>query len=241
MTTRLLIAADSWAWTWQDHGKGFQPEQGYPAMLLDHGLAVTNISLAGASNFGLVERIKQELDQNHYHAVVFTQTDPMRENIHDGRLDHHRVFQWAQDAGTLSRFITQRLQTLYQTLTHISQRYRTPVWVMGGCSCFPQGLVDPGSCAVIIPSIPEMLIPGYQDHVWYDTNHWTINGYNDLVRRELGVRFKEWHRIADLILYKISNYSSSEYFRPDRWHPNIDAHHEIKDRILRSVRELANK
>lgn len=241
MTTRLLIAADSWAWTWQDHGKGFQPYPGYPEMLIDHGIDVVNISLAGASNFGLVERIKQELDRNSYDCVLFTQTDPMRENIHDGRLDHHKVFQWAQESGTLSQFITRRLQTLYQTLTYVSDRWQVPVWVMGGCSAVPVDVVDLCGCRAVIPSIPEILIPGYQDHVWYDTNHWTITGYHDLVRRELGVRFKEWHSITDMILYKVTNYSNSEYFRPDQWHPNSDAHHIIKDRILLELQGLVNK
>lgn len=234
MTKDILIVADSWAYTWDVRAPELRRLPGYDRLLAQAGYSVTNLAKPGSSNREQYDTLSKELSENSYRHVIVTQTDPMRDFIDQGRLNAEFCYDRARHYQGLGMFMLNCLRNYYIELDELAREHGVDIMIMGGCSRVLDQQIQEmglGYLRVATPSIPELLIDDYQDHIWYDSNQWTVGDYRKLIRRDEELR-REWFSITEMILQKRTAYKScSRYFYPDQWHPNLTGHHRIADLI----------
>lgn len=235
MSKQILVIADSWAYTWDVRAPQLRQLPGYDRLLTQKGYQVKNLAKPGSSNREQYQILQTELEQESYDHVIVTQTDPMRDFIEQGKLNAEFCYDRARHYEGLGIFMLNCLRNYYVELDELAKQHEVDIMIMGGCSrVLDQQILemDLKNLRVAIPSIPELLIDNYEDHIWYDSNQWTVGDYRKLIRRDEALR-KEWFSITEMILQKRTAYKSCQrYFYPDQWHPNLTGHHRIADLIV---------
>ncbi len=110
---------------------------------------------------------------------------------------------------------------------------------MGGCSEIAVHSV-PATLRVILPSIPRFLFEDrgdYEDCYYQDTHQWISREYADRVMqsRDLDL-ITDWYSVSKRTVAKLNYWTrDTEYFNPDKWHPNLAAHERIAELLDREL------
>ena len=236
---RIAIAGDSWGYVWTlDDDKGGQAP-GLDLLLRDQGYKVINAAKPGAGNmlaFELLTEISKRID-----LVIFIQTEPIREFWKDNSLsppplDAERVLAKAQESSGLVDAMRKHLrETIYAELSKFSKERSIPVLLVGGCSkIFSEDVPD--NLIVAVPSWCELLLgsTGYKDHIFQDTSHWLSREYADLVIKSKNIDLiEDWYSVSKDVLDKKGRWMmDTEYFNPDKHHPNMLGHSILVNALL---------
>lgn len=202
-----------------------------PRSIEDHltsfGHEVTNSASSGQSNWFVINILKSHLLNKTFDKIVFVQTEPLRDNSNaksnTGWQDLVQDKKWFDDHLHLLSIQQDILDETYKILNDID----LPIYLLGGCSKVDTELLSKYSnLTCIMPSIPEMLSPGY--------THPTIFGVSKWQKRI----DDKWD--LDTIDYIIDQIKSTEwlhdncpYFFADPAHPDIDGYRMVAEHILK--------
>ena len=223
---KILLVGDSW--TAKPRTRTYVAG---PLSIEDHltsfGHEVTNSASSGQSNWFVINILKSHLLNKTFDKIVFVQTEPLRDNKYaksnTGWQDLVQDKKWFDDHLHLLSIQQDILDETYKILNDID----LPIYLLGGCSKVDTELLSKYSnLTCIMPSIPEMLSPGY--------THPTIFGVSEWQKRI----DDKWD--LDTIDYIIDQIKSTEwlhdncpYFFVDPAHPDIDGYRMVAEHILK--------
>lgn len=249
---KILISGDSWSFAvYNPIGDDYSiMPQAFGHQLSDQGYNITNVSSAGASNSATIRCIDQALElDNSYDVVLWVQTDPFR----DLRFKHSvevPIFGNvpAYNMDTVHQLVTVNNNSLvksaemilagsYHRLNMIAKKYKRDIYCIGGCVPISNFVYNFNNLAVLIRSIPELLIPGFEESFVYDTEGWLTYQYVEYAKKnKIRLEDTDWYQCTDTFMTKSIVWSNClEYFSPDQWHPNVKGHAVIADFIVKTL------
>ena len=221
----FLIAGDSWSqgeWIHSHHVS----HKGLEQYLLDIGHDVTNVGRGGIDNCESLYQAMRALWAGIDH-LIFFHTDVLRSCL---SID-------------LKINLPMDMVKKYQSWT-VDQLYRIrqnnpnlKITVIGGCGKF-----DPGTEShwdYCVPSVTELLIPGYVDNPFYSSNQW-VQFIKDTSPNDLSAEHKsQILEIEELISSKIQCWDNNKnFFYPDGIHPNRHAHKLLFEHLIKLWQEI---
>lgn len=235
----ITVVGDSWGYFWDAQGC---QHAGVTQWLTDQGHTVLNLAQPGKSNWDSVTALINSHTATH--CVLFIQTEPVREWLtgvvgtdHSGQprplMDAAALCRGAVQHHGIAAFLQHHLvDTVYAALAQWQLSHAVPVLLIGGCSAVdPSAVPPPLTCAV--PSWPLLLLgmDRYQESMFIDTAQWLSWEYADLVHESCNIDLiTEWYAITKTVMAKQGAwFSDSEYFAPDKWHPNNLGHQRLAE------------
>ena len=234
----IVIAGDSWGyvWTLTDDNGGKSP--GLELFLKGEGHKVTNVAKPGAGNLEAFELLAGVESPD---LIVFIQTEPIRDfwqttSLSPPPLDAEHVLAMAKQHGGLVKSMRRHLrESLYSKLSKLNELKGIPILLVGGCSVINPKDV-PTNLIVAVPSWCELLLgtKEFKDHIFQDTSHWLSKDYADLVIKSRDIDLiEDWYTVSKEVLDKTRTWGSdSEYFNPDKYHPNVKGHVKLFNALL---------
>ena len=206
----ILIAGDSWSCgEWSSDDPYRVTHRGLEHYLTEYGCNVINLSKAGGSNKDMVSVLVATLPIYKPHFVFWFQTDPMRD------LRPYKQKTFPTSSKSLLDVSGQLLSNAYAELDSIGIK----IHCMGGTTKLHHSIESYNNLIPFIPSIIEKF-GGPDIDFWI--SDW-INSPNI--------------RLSDDFLSELEVHPQhilpKEWFFPDGFHPNREAHYKIFEVILK--------
>ena len=206
---RILITGDSWGCgEWDGLNVDYRvTHTGIEQYLRDDGYNVKNVSVGGNNNLQSLELAKTE----QFDHLIFFFTDPLRQ-------------------ATFKEFSTKNPKQIAQEHTDYVCSYLTyfpKVTLIGGCvKVETKQLID-----YVIPSVSELLIPGFKDTPYMTSHEWEEHWLNI---KKPNTQFKQ--EILDITEQAGRKYQlwkdHPELFWPDGLHANRKGIRILYDHLL---------
>lgn len=189
---------------------------GLHAYLEDTGHLVDNISVAGASNFEIIEKLQQQPLLNEYDHIIWIQTDPVR-NLRP-------YVKFASQFNTFDSLINYQQEILQQSYSALNL-LGIKINCLGGCSKLDVKLMSKfNNLYPIIDSIPEFLLPNYtHPTVWFSDWYKLVGRQFDITSLDKLLHNK---KLQDSLI------DEKELFWPDGGHPNRHGYKIIFDYLI---------
>lgn len=237
---QILLIGDSWARGIYDP-VNTEWIPGFDSILESYNIRINNLSIPGASNKQVIERLELELQNRKtpINKVIWFQTDPMRD-LKSSSQGYYmdQIISGVTQFNSIEVYVNEYLKdNVYKKLQMLAERYNFDIIAVGGCSKVNSKIQNEfNRFQKIIPSIPEILIKNLNDTVFYSPEGWADSEYADFVKKSKNKKLlDEWYKITgDIISKRESMYSCIDYFYPDPHHPNHNGHVIIAD-ILRQL------
>ena len=247
----ITIVGDSWGYYWDKHGNQCQ---GLKNLLTAQGHTVSNLALPGKSNLETINELIEQ--QSSTDCVLFIQTEPVREwftgrnaKDHCGRnnrplLDAESLFKLVLDQGSVKQVLENYLKnTIYPKLEQWQEQQSAPVLIIGGCSDVDTDLL-PKCLTCVVDSWPQLLLGSdrFEKTMFFDTGQWLSWEYAELVHQSKNVDLMvEWYEITKKVNEKqIVWANDTQYFNPDKWHPNLAGHQVLADHLKPILDQINN-
>lgn len=222
----FLITGDSWSQGEWAPASSEKPKdyivvhKGLEQYMLDNGHIVTNVGRGSIDNCASLYQATNALWSDIDH-LIFFHTDVLRSCPSDD----------------LHVNLPMDMVKKYQTWT-IDQLYKIrkdnpnlKITVIGGCGKF-----DPGTKShwdYCVPSVTELLVPGYIDNMFFNSNSWMqfiLNSSANKLSAEHKLQILE---IEELIASKKQCWDNNrDLFYPDGIHPNRHAHKLLFEHLM---------
>lgn len=231
----VLIVGDSWGLGEWNLLCTDISHRGLEQYLIDDGHSVTNLSKGGISNIDIYHRLRNYLDRSqdcNFSKIVVFQTEYTRDFRYE-QMNMHHVFgvdDW-KNLLTPSDLSSRWIERFYLRLSEVSQEYKIPVLILGGCSdTIPFDNMDkdyPG-CSIACQSITNLLV-NQDPFISKPVFSWYLKNSEDLVRKlkksmpmeGLSVLLDDIHRGFER---QCTLQENPDLFYPDGRHPNRRGH-----------------
>jgi len=221
----ILISGDSWSqgeWdgNWQHVPSTYRVcHPGINQYLQEAGHQIVNVGAGAIGNLQALENLNYQLDNHRFDYLIFFFTDPLRDcNSQEIK------------TGKLFELIEIKTKLFLKNLDEIKTRYTDlKIILIGG---YAKIETDNKHIDYVIPSVIELLVPGYVDTKCADSPEWKEH----LSTLSLFSSIKEKQQIIDF--FKLTNQKfkvmkqHKNLFYPDGCHPNRHAHRLLTDKIL---------
>ena len=229
----FLITGDSWGkGEWNNTCTEIN-HAGLEKYLLDDGFSVSNISKPGCSNLDVVYRIKNYLDRNQSRLpskILVFQTEWTRDFKYDDMQKDFGIDDWT-NLSTVTDLQNKWVERFYFRLSEISQKYKIPISIIGGCSdtmFFDDMDKDYSGCEIICQSFTNLVLTK-NDYIQNPVYSWYTKETQPLIAK---LRKMISEREIDSLLKEIDQgferesilRENPEYFYPDGIHPNRKSH-----------------
>lgn len=202
---KIVIIGDSWGCgEWTESGQLVHP--GLKHFLSAYGCSVVNLSVAGTPNKYSISELKNFVKTENVDYAIWFQTDPIRD------LRPYDQEPFPKNVTELIETGKKLLDDTYEKLNSIGIK----IYCMGGLAKLENSINNYSNLVPIIPSIIEML-GGVQPEYW--VGDWTN------MRRHPNVRLSD--ELLSEIESKPKENLPREWFYPDGYHPNRNAHYKI--------------
>jgi hypothetical protein len=241
---KIFIAGLSWG-----RGEWVGPNvvhRGIEQYFTDAGYTVFNVSKPRSTH----TRVNQLLDQSlaeHYadgDLIFWIQADPIIDVIADeltGKLVKQklpRLSERLQQAGSLTKLITEQQQNIYCELNNIAVKYNTQIYAIGGTYNLNPIISDFSNLTMFVRSWINMLVGHYAEYTRSNdinfgvTHTWSIDNvdfstYNIDLATAISNEITE--RTTNIIMFR------EDIFHPDGVHPNRDGHRVLYDYITKEM------
>lgn len=244
----ILMAGDSWGCGELSVENREMPRHpGLVEYFHQDGVDVINICQLGGSNHESVESIKFFSRFNPYlskkiTAVLVWQTEWVRDSKAYNQEQLHQELERGYRA-LKSRWISR----FYYRLAEVSQEFRVPIYVIGGCSdvdWFPDFETEYPGVKLACQSVTNLLLN--RDHWIDDPVFWEL-----LLNREFAVQLKQFNKDLDLLeltddmekgLARLKTLEKNpDFFWPDGYHPNRKSLRVLYDFLVQNHPVLLEK
>lgn len=219
---KILITGDSWGrgeWTWDREGNYYNSHAGLQAYMEEDGHQVTNVSHEMGSNLSAFVALKKALEHQHYNAVIWLHTDPLRDlrpEYNSIKLDYTSY----DDLMSASRGLQARA---YEDFSSLGSK----IYCIGGCGKHDKdAILAHNNLHLLIASVPELLLDDYtHPELWASDWIRVVDRHFDLDSlQKLLVNKARQDSLGSKASYK-------KLFWPDGHHPNRQAWRMIYDYI----------
>lgn len=225
---KILIAGDSWGcgeWKGDPMPAFILPNgrsshvihYGLEQYLLDDGHIVKNISIPGANNEQVIDKLNDHINEMPWDYIFWFQTDPLRTFRDTTPQDYTTYNKWFNDYEHLINIQNNYLDSIYNALNQMNK----PIYCIGGCSKINKNLLlKYKNLHLLIESVMELLIENFiQPNLWFSSD-W----YQQLDER--------WNldtidKILDDRRKCDSLKEMSPHFYKDSGHPDREGHEKI--------------
>jgi hypothetical protein len=213
VTNTILISGDSWGcgeWGGDITNPRFPDREhgishlGIEQYLIDHGYTVKNIAKAGVGNKVSIDILSTYI-KKRYDYIFWFQSDPLR--------DVRDIKNKFTDFNELVKIQQFMLEISYRRLNN----FNVPIYCIGGCSKIDSNLISAYRNLIpIIPSVTELLIPGYQHpDIWF-SYPWFKELDSRVSSHTLDKLLEQWNIFDKL--------KDSKYFQIEAGHPDREGH-----------------
>jgi hypothetical protein len=224
---RILIAGDSWGCgEWAVFGRKVA-HLGLELYFNEYGCPVTNVSVGGYSNIESINSIKNKLIDNTYDAIIWFQTDPIR----DLRPYKDNGDKFALEIDEFLKMHDELLIKNYTELNSLGPNLLGPVICLGGCSDITPSLInDYSNLKPAIPSIVEFF--GCKNPpLWVPGSRWLSDEGITISKSIVNYMYDtdpKWTQVR----FGTDSNLNKKWFFPDGYHPNRHALKEIFDYLI---------
>lgn len=222
----ILISGDSWSqgeWDgdWRTVPSTYRVyHPGINQYLQEAGHLIVNVGKGSISNMQALDNLKQQITCQNFDYLIFFFTDPLRD-CSEQEIKSGRLFDLVQ---TKTKLFLDHLKQVK------SQCPNLKIILLGGYSKIETFDNDIDH---VIPSIIELLVPGYQDSSCADSPEWkqylpTLSLFTSDKEKQEIVDFSKRVREKLLVMEQHKN-----LFYPDGYHPNRHAHRLLANKILK--------
>jgi hypothetical protein len=230
----FLIIGDSWGkGEWNNNCDDIN-HTGLEQYLIDDGHTVTNINKGGSSNLDMIFRLHNYLERTESQLpekILVFQTEWTRDFKYDGMQLDYGSDDW-NNLQVPEDLSSKWIERFYFRLSEISQKYKIPIDIIGGCSdtmFFDNMYQDYPGCSIVCQSLTNFIITGDKNidipvFSWYTPEAELLIKKLKSFLPESGV-----HQLLDLMNQGFEREcllrENPQYFYPDGKHPNRHGHY----------------